>query len=279
MIELYKWKQFAEFAKVGTLLKAAENLHLSQPALSRNMNALEEDLGIRIFNRRKNKLELNENGRYVAGLVNRLLEEAETLPMQAREFARRQTTIAMGVCAPAPIWLLAPLIARIFPRMTLSTEIAAPDRLLSELRQHVYQLVATHQKPTDSDLYFKECGKECLKFAPPKHHRLQNKKQISFADIDGENFLIFHEIGFWNLVREKLPASRFLTQNDAFSFDELIRSSTLPYFTTDLAEMYLQRKDGRVHIPITDKEAIATYYLVCLSEQKDLFQPLFQSLA
>ena len=65
MIELYELRQFAAFADCGTLSDAAEFLHLSQPALSRNMKKLEEDMGIPLFTRRKNRLELNENGKYV----------------------------------------------------------------------------------------------------------------------------------------------------------------------------------------------------------------------
>ena len=67
MIELYELRQFVVFADCGTLSEAAEVLHLSQPALSRNMKKLEEELGIPLFFRRKNRLELNENGTYVLG--------------------------------------------------------------------------------------------------------------------------------------------------------------------------------------------------------------------
>ncbi len=54
-----------QFAAYGTLSGAAEQLHLSQPALSRNIKKLEEDLGVPLFVCRKNKLEFNENGQYV----------------------------------------------------------------------------------------------------------------------------------------------------------------------------------------------------------------------
>lgn len=62
MIELYELRQFVTFAETGTLSQAAEILHLSQPALSRNMKKLEDDLGITLFERKKNRIELNKNG-------------------------------------------------------------------------------------------------------------------------------------------------------------------------------------------------------------------------
>ena len=45
MIELYELRQFAAFADCGTLSEAAEILHLSQPALSRSMKKIEEEIG------------------------------------------------------------------------------------------------------------------------------------------------------------------------------------------------------------------------------------------
>lgn len=65
MPEIYQLRQLAAFAEYGTLSEAAEKLYLSQPALSRNMRKLEEDIGVPLFIRSKNKLELNENGRLV----------------------------------------------------------------------------------------------------------------------------------------------------------------------------------------------------------------------
>ena len=69
MIEIYELRQFAAFAGCGTLSEAANILHLSQPALSRNMKKLEEELGVALFTRRKNRLELNENGKYAQELI------------------------------------------------------------------------------------------------------------------------------------------------------------------------------------------------------------------
>lgn len=115
MIELYELRQFTAFADAKTLSAAAEILHLSQPALSRNMKKLEDELGIPLFERRKNKLTLNKNGEYVLELAKKLLDDADTFAAKARDFDRRNRTISLGVCAPAPVWRLAPLIANVFP--------------------------------------------------------------------------------------------------------------------------------------------------------------------
>lgn len=278
MIELYELRQFTAFAESGTLSEAAKILHLSQPALSRNMKKLEDDLGIILFERTKNKIALNENGKYVYELARKLLEDADSLAAKARDYDRRSRTIALGVCAPAPVWKLAPIISNLFPHMTLQTEQDDENRLLMDLDNNIYQLVVTHEKPDGKRYFSKVCGKESLMFALPKGHKYVRRKTLSFAEMNGENMLLMPDIGFWGFVKDRMPDSRFLTQSDRFSFNELVQASSLPSFSSDLAEKFTDVPDGRTKVPISDEEAAVTYYLVCKADRKKMYSSLFASL-
>ena len=220
MIELYELRQFAAFADCGTLLEAAEILHLSQPSLSRNMKKLEKELGVPLFIRRKNKLELNENGKYALARVRELLADAD----------------ALGVCSPAPSWLITPLLNSLYPGRMIQSETAEEAVLLAGLANGTYQLIVLSREVQDAAYISKPCGSETLMFALPRGHRYARRKSLSFAEMNGENMLLMNDIGFWNFVQtEKMKNSRFLTQSDRFSFNELLRASSLPSFTTDLA--------------------------------------------
>lgn len=281
MIELYELKQFVTFAETGTLSDAARVLHLSQPALSRNMKKLEEDLGITLFERKKNKLELNKNGEYVLSLAKKLLDEANSFTTKARDFDRKNRTISLGICAPAPMWTLTPLIANTYQHMSLQTEQDTEDKLLAGLDADIYQLIVVHEKPEksiESRYYFKTCGKESLLFALPKGHKYSRRKTLSFSEMNGENMLLMPDIGCWSFVKDKMPDSRFLTQSDRFSFNELVQASSLPSFVTDLSEKYRITSPGRIYVPISDTEATVTFYLVCKQEQKNEFRVLFDLL-
>ena len=97
----------------------------------------------------------------------------------------------------------------------------------------------------------------------PPTHELAQHKTLTFADINGFNFLLRTELGFWDtLCREKMPASRLLVQTDEFTFDELVASSSLPCFTTDYFKNAQERYPGRVFVPLADPEADVTFYLV-----------------
>lgn len=156
--------------------------------------------------------------------------------------------------------------------MTLQTELKDEERLLRDLENQVYHLAVVHKRPKDGLYHVKECGL-------PKGHKYARRKSLSFQEMNGENMLLMSDIGFWDLLhREKMPDSRFLTQYDRFSFNELVESSTLPSFITDLSEKYIETASGRVTVPISDEEASVTYYLVCRNDKKKEFSALFASL-
>ena len=75
MIEFYQLEQLVTIAKEGTLSKAAEVLLISQPALTRSIQRLEDDLNIKLFDRKKNKITLNDNGKLAVELFEKLLNE------------------------------------------------------------------------------------------------------------------------------------------------------------------------------------------------------------
>ena len=123
-------------------------------------------------------------------------------------------------------------------------------------------------------------AKAAVGFATGLRHALFSHIQsLSFSEMNGETMLLMNDIGFWNFVRtEKMPDSRFLTQSDRFSFNELVEASTLPSFTTDLAHKYIETGKGRIEVPISDPEATVTYYLVCKKDREEEYLALFSAL-
>ena len=280
MPELYQLRQLAAFAEYGTLSEAAEKLYLSQPALSRNMRKLEEDMGVPLFVRSKNKIELNENGRLAAELSVKALSEIDNIAKQVQALDRSRRTISFGICAPAPVWKISPLLSQFYPSMTIQTETAGENELLNGLDSGKYHIAVLHFQPDDEKYCSVVCGRENLSFSLPPSHKFAKKSALSFADMDGENMLLMSDVGFWyDMTLRKMPHSRFLLQSDRYTFNELVSASVLPSFSTDLGKEYLSVNTDRIDIPITDDEAKVTYYLVCLKENRKQFESLFRAFA
>lgn len=258
MLDLYEAAQFAAFAELGTLARVAEEFHISTPSVTRSMQHIEECFGVSLFTRGKNKIALNETGLTAAALTRKLLAEAEQTVAQVRAFDARRKTIILKSCAPAPVWELLPKLTAEYPDRMISSEICLNDAVQAEWNSCSCD-IAILPFPTEGATPFLQ---EHLFVCVPKTHELAHRKALTFADINGFNFLLRTQLGFWDtLCREKMPASKFLIQTDMSAFDELVRASSLPCFVTD----YIQNRESaypdRVRIPLTDPEAQVTFYI------------------
>ena len=63
MLDLNELEQLIAFADTGTLSKVAEAFHISTPSVTRSMKNIEEEFGVFLFHRTKNRIELNETGK------------------------------------------------------------------------------------------------------------------------------------------------------------------------------------------------------------------------
>ena len=260
MFELYQLEQLLAVAACGTLSNAAEQLHISQPALSRSMQRLEAELQVSLFTRQKNKIELNENGRMAVDYARKIMEQSQDMISRIQAFDRSQRTILFGACAPAPLWEIPALLSDLYPEMTISSEIRENDVLLQGLRDDVYQLIVLPFPVDEPGMICAKYGEEHLFFSLPPAHPLSGSKALYMKDLNGETMLLRNRLGFWReLTVRKMPDTRFLEQEDV-AFDELVKFSALPSFATDL---WLNREGNhvnRVNIPILDEEANVSYY-------------------
>lgn len=265
MLDLEELEQLVAFAEHGTLSKAAEALHISQPTITRAMQSLEAAFGVRLFTRSKNRIELNETGMVAVESARALLRNADNVLNTVRAFDKSRNTVLVESCAPAPLWEYLPVLSQRFPAKTISTELKALEAIAGDVADGKCDYGILPYPVYREGLISTELVSEHLSVClPPDHAVLEgNPASLSLADLNGYSCLLRSEIGFWDgLCRRKMPASRFLVQGDDFAFRELVRSSTLPFFITDLGGADLFDPQSRVVVPISDAEANVTYYLI-----------------
>lgn len=278
MIDYPILEQFVTFYRTGALRETAEKMHISQPTLTRNMQKLETEFEVSLFHRTKNSISLNETGLLAAEDAEMLLKQTENMLQRARSFDRKNRTVTLGTCTPVCVPELIRRITEIYPAAAISSETQNVSRLLSGIRDGTYQLVLLPFYPEDNTLFCRKWGEEHLSFLLPKRHRFARRKSLSVSEMNGENMLLFQDIGFWHdLVVQKMPDSRFLVQTERYSFSELIENSTMPVFTTDYFHNPFSEAvhtASRVEVPITDPEFNVSYYLVCKKEYTKKFAGL-----
>ena len=224
------------------------------------MQRLEAELQVTLFNRQKNKIELNENGRMAVDYARKIMEQSQDMISRVQACDRSRRTILIGSCAPMPLWEIPPLLSDLYPDMTISSEIRENEVLLQGLRDGLYQLVILPHPVDEPGITCVKYGEEHLYFSLPPAHPLSGSKGLYMRDLNGETMLLRNRLGFWRDVTDKkMPDTRFLEQED-IAFAELVRSSALPSFSTDAALRREGNPANRINIPILDEEANVTYY-------------------
>lgn len=139
---------FRAIAELGHMGRAAERLHLTQPALTKAMQRLEDSLDGKLFLREGRGIALTELGRVLlerSGVIDRIMTETRR---ELRGFAQGEAGHIRFGCAPTLAKYHLPEIMRKLlaqsPRVTIDLETNVSGPLLTALRQHRLDAVLTH---------------------------------------------------------------------------------------------------------------------------------------
>ena len=75
-----------------------------------------------------------------------------------------------------------------------------------------------------------------------------------------------------------MPHTKFLLQDERTTFNEIVKASSLPSFTSNLSMKREGKIDNRKIIPITDEAAHVTFYIVFLKEQINKYAQLIKTI-
>ncbi len=75
-----------------------------------------------------------------------------------------------------------------------------------------------------------------------------------------------------------MPSAKFLIQNERLTFNEIVKASTLPSFTTNLSMKKEGKMNNRVIIPFSNEDAHVTFYVVMLKKNRKLYLDLIEAV-
>ena len=274
MIELEMLRHLIAFSEHGTISAAAETLHLSQPALTRSLQRLEAELGVTLFNRKRNRAALNRVGELAVERARSVLNSVHEMAEELLLFETRLSTVTIGSCAPAPMWDLAAELAERFPEKTYATESGETEALIKGLASGRYRLILTDRPVERQGLLCRRYTEEQLCVALPPEHPLSGRKSIRLAELGEESILTYRDFGVWQRIVEKNPRLHYLMQSDRGTLAELVQASSLPCFTSNLTAFRFRAAVNRVSVPLSDEDASVTFYLCAREADRALLQQL-----
>ena len=192
-MDLNQLKYFETIAKYQNMSRAQDVLHIAQPALSTGLARLENQLGVKLFNRTKGRLELNDYGKiFLKYVVNINADYEKALKEIEAEKKRFSNTVNIAVLDMGFSLAIMPDFTLLHPDVKLNPHIIARDPE-EDVSLDEYDLVITPLPETFADMTYTPILREELSLAVPAAHRLSEKDSVSLEDLEGE---ILYSVGF-----------------------------------------------------------------------------------
>ena len=98
-MKISQMRYFQTVCRYSSITKAAEELYVSQPAISFCIKELEEEFGVKLFHRRNNRLQLTVEGNIFLDKVNYILKSIDTLVGQMKDLGNNRNHVKIAIPA------------------------------------------------------------------------------------------------------------------------------------------------------------------------------------
>ena len=189
-MELTQLRYFQVAARHEHITHAADELNISQPALSTMISRLEHELGVPLFNRSGRSIVLNQNGQIFLSRVNRILMEVDDAQRELQDMAREvDTTISIAASSPQFLQGMQTFI-RQNPTFKWQQRVAENREIVSMLQCGQIDLAVTspgiYGETFESTLLLRDT----FKLAVHKDHPLARRTSVRLADVADERFIV-----------------------------------------------------------------------------------------
>jgi len=204
-MELRHLRYFVAVAEAENFLRAAtQKLHVSQPAVSRQIRDLEEELGVRLFERTGKAVNLTDAGRMFFREARAVLERTDEAVKNVRKFVRaRETELHIAYTPAITTHVVSPALQafrKLMPDVRVKLHDWSPKKVRAGLDNGRLQL-AFISRPSKGgvfhDLHFEELLRQRVRLAVSPNHHLANRRSVSLIEAAKEPFV--------GLTREDFP--------------------------------------------------------------------------
>jgi LysR family transcriptional regulator, low CO2-responsive transcriptional regulator len=185
---LQQLRGFCAAARLGSVSKAAAELQMSQPTVSLQIQALERELKVTLFERRGPRIVLTPDGQMLLNMAQSLVRDVETL---ADRFAAQRGNLDAGRLDIAAggstiLYLLPDFVAKFtaqFPGIELHLHNVTGRDGLALLRSDQADLAVGTMVDKHADMEFLPLFRYDAVLIAPQHHELAKKKRVTIADV------------------------------------------------------------------------------------------------
>ncbi len=193
-MDISQLRTLIHVAELGSLSKAADRMHIAQPALSRQMRLLEEELGVRLFVRHGRGMVITEQGRDVLAHAVRVMTELDEIRARTSDANAPLTgQIAIGMPPTVADIISVPLVTafgKAHPKVMLRLVSAYTGYLLDWLHRGEIDVAILYDPRAARSVRSQPLLLENLFLIGPKKAGFSTARAIPFKQLDGKRLLL-----------------------------------------------------------------------------------------
>lgn len=194
-MEIKHLQYFMEVTKTGSFTQAANQLYITQPAISRIIKSLEEELGFPLFIRSRKKLVLTEAGKVLHEHAKKIDKQYQAMLFDLEQFQQlKKGHMRIGLPSITNAFFFSQFIAsfhRKYPDITFQLEEDGSKRIEEKVNEGELDFGVV-VLPTQDDFASYTFIQEGLKLIVPATHRFAHKKKITLNELKAESFIMFN---------------------------------------------------------------------------------------
>ncbi len=178
---------FRAVAELGNFRKAAESIHISQPAFSRRIDKLEQALGVRLLDRTTRRVMLTAVGRDFARKVQSMLDDLDSTLLGIRGVAATRMGEVAIACVPSTVYyFLSQVIRRYrerYPKIRVKVLDSGANDVLAAVARGEADFGLNFMGGQEPDIEFKPLLEERFVAACHREHPLARKRKATWSDL------------------------------------------------------------------------------------------------
>lgn len=203
---------FHTVARMLSFTRAAEVLHMTQPAVTFQVRQLEEHFNTRLFDRTHNRISLTETGKRVFEYSERIFELYAEMEGAVRELTGDMSgVLLLGASTTVAEYMLPSLLGdfkKMYPDVTIRLHVANSDGIVSLVEDNEIDLGIVESPVSNKNLAVEVCRVDQLVAVVPPGHALAERQAIKAADLIGYPYIRREEgSGTREVVMEYLKAA------------------------------------------------------------------------
>jgi len=188
---------FHTVARLLSFTKAAESLHMTQPAVTFQVRQLEEYFNTRLFDRTHNRISLTEAGQRVYEYADRIFALYAEMENSVRDLTGEVSgVLLLGASTTIAEYMLPALLGDFkakYPEVSIRLQVANTDGIVSMVENNVIDLGVVEAPVTNKNLVVETCRMDRMVLIVPPGHELASKKSVPINELTNYPYICREE--------------------------------------------------------------------------------------